>query len=225
MGDDFDASWSTLQAQLVTLVTAGQIAAAQLADPYLARVLAETGQPNTPVAAVRARGFAGVAADGRSLPGFLAGAVVAAKQARSEMFTNDALAVGSRWLDMATETIIADTARSAVTVGITVRPDIDGYVRSTGGHACSRCQVLAGKFYPYSAGFLRHPRCHCVNTPTSRRRAGDFTESPSVRSADLSSLDIAARSTEGRRMPEQIVTFTDDRMRAIALLRQAGFAA
>lgn len=226
MGDDFDASWPALRSQLITLITAGQIAAAQLADPYLTAVLAETNQQNAPVAAVRARGFAGTATDGRSLPGFLDGAVVAAKQARTEMFTNDALAVGGRWLDMATETTIADTARSAITVGITVRPDIDGYVRSTGGDACTRCLVLSGKFYRYSTGFARHPRCHCNMTPTSRHRAGDFIEStPTVRGADLSSLDFAARTLEGRRMPEQIVSSTADRMQAIALLRRAGFAA
>jgi hypothetical protein len=172
MGDDFDASWSELAPRLTAVTTAGQLAAARLADPYLRAVLAETGQPNRPVAAVRARGFAGIAADGRPLTGLLAGAVIKAKLARQETSTVEALARGGRWLQLVTDTTIADTARSAVTVGITNRPELDGYVRSTGSLACSRCSVLAGKFYRYSAGFLRHPRCHCINTPvyTAARR-------------------------------------------------------
>lgn len=231
MGDDFDASWSQLERQITALVVAGQLAAAQLAEPYLVAVLAETNQPDAAVLSLRPRGFAGTAADGRSLPGFLTGAVIAAKQARSEMFTNDALAVGGRWLDMATETTIGDISRSAVLTGIAVRPQILGYVRSTGGDPCSRCAVLAGKWYRYSTGFLRHPRCHCTMTPSSIELAGGFTEGSLERTrgprhrADLSSLDIAARSTEGRRMPEQILASTDDRTAAIAMLRAAGFAA
>lgn len=223
VGDDFDASWTTVGPRLVTLTIAAQVAAARLADPYLSAVLAETDQPNAPVAAVRPAAFTGTAADGRPLPGFLFGAVIAAKRARRDASTVDALAVGGRWLDMATETIVADTARSAVTTGITIRPDIDGYVRSTGGQACTRCLVLAGKFYPYSAGFARHPRCHCMHTPVSRARAHDFTETVAVHAADLSSLDVAARSTAGRRMPEQIVAAATDRTQAIALLHAAGF--
>jgi hypothetical protein len=226
MGDDFDASWSELAPRLTAVTTAGQLAAARLADPYLRAVLAETGQPNRPVAAVRARGFAGIAADGRPLTGLLAGAVIKAKLARQETSTVEALARGGRWLQLATDTTIADTARSAVTVGITNRPELDGYVRSTGSLACSRCSVLAGKFYRYSAGFLRHPRCHCINTPSTRQRAGDFVEHPELTSpVELDSLDVAARTHEGRRMPEQIVSATADRSRAIAMLRQAGFAA
>lgn len=226
MGDDFDASWAQLDKQVTSLVVAGQLAAAQLAEPYLVDVLAETDQADVAVAAVRPRGFAGTAADGRSLPGFLAGAVIAAKKARTETFTNDALAVGGRWLDMATETTIADISRSAVLTGIAVRPGIGGYVRSTGGDACSRCEVLAGKWYRYSTGFLRHPRCHCAMTPSSSVLAGGFTEGTvEVHGADLSSLDFAARSLEGRRMPEQILASTDDRRAAIAMLVHAGFAA
>lgn len=225
MGDDFDASWQTVQPALVVLFNAGQLAAARLAEPYLTAVLAETGQPDAPVATVRARGFIGSAADGRPLPNVLQGAVVTAKQARSEMTTNEALAQAGRWLDMVAETAIADTARSAVTTGITVRPGIDGYVRSTGGHSCSRCLVLAGKFYKYNTGFARHPRCHCIHTPSTRHRAGDFTETlTAVRRSDLSSLALSS-SPDGRRMPEQIVINTDDRSQAIRLLRTAGFAA
>jgi hypothetical protein len=226
MGDDFDASWTQIERSLVALVVAGQLAAANLAEPYMAAVLAETAQPDRPAALVRSRGFAGTAADGRPLAGLLQGAVFEAKTARTQMSTIDALAQGGRWLDMVTQTTIGDIARSAVTVGITVRPDIDGYIRSTGGKACTRCLVLSGKFFRYNTGFARHPRCHCIHTPTTRHHAGDFVEAtPHIGSADLSNLELAATSTSGRRMPEQIVASTDDRAAAIAMLRTAGFAA
>lgn len=227
MGDDFDATWPTVRSRLVAVTTMGQMAAARLAEPYLHDVLAETGQPDAPVARLVTPTFAGTASDGRGLPGFLDGAVVAAKRARSEMDTNAALAVGGRWLEMASETMVADTARSAVITGITVRVAIDGYVRVTGGDPCSRCAVLAGKFYRFSTGFFRHPRCHCFHVPATRGRSRDFIEDETgkVHASDLSSLTIAANSTEGRAMPEQLIAAARTREDAIAALRHAKFAA
>lgn len=226
MGDNFDDSWRTVGPRLRVVTAAGQLSTAASSVPYLPAVLTETGQPNNPVAALRARGFAGVAADGRPLGDMLYGAVIDAKKARREMSTVDALARGGRWLDGAIETTIADTGRAAVSTQIAARPDLAGYVRSTGPNACSRCRVLSGKFYRYSAGFARHNRCHCVHVPSSQGRATEFiADDTKVHSADLSSVSLASGSREvGRRlMPEQILTKAAGRDQAISLLRRAGY--
>ena len=225
MGDDFDASWQTVGPRLRVVTAAAQLSAASSSVPYLPAVLAETDQPDNPVAAIRPRGFAGVASDGRPLESFLYGAVIDAKKARREMSTPEALARGGRWLDKATETIIADTSRAAEATGIAARPDIGGYVRSTGASACSRCAVLAGKFFRWNTGFARHPRCSCTHTPTSRGRAGEFIETPDVHATNLTSLHMAAgdRPQGGRLMPEHILTNASNREQAISLLRRHGY--
>jgi hypothetical protein len=79
--DDFDRSWQAIAPGLLMVTAAAQLAAAQAAVAYVPALLQETGQPDTPEAAVQPRAFAGVAADGRSLAGLLVGAVVRSKVA------------------------------------------------------------------------------------------------------------------------------------------------
>lgn len=61
---------------------------------------------------------------------------------------------------------VQDASRTATTVGAAVRPAVTGYVRSLQPPSCGRCAVLAGRVYPHSTGFQRHPRCDCLMTPT-----------------------------------------------------------
>ncbi len=51
-------------------------------------------------------------------------------------------------------------------------------MRQISAGACSRCAVLAGRFYPYSAGFLRHPRCGCKNIPAREDLTDGLTTTP-----------------------------------------------
>ena len=62
-------------------------------------------------------------------------------------------------------TEIADAGRGAAGVQIAARPRV-GYVRMLNPPSCSRCVVLAGRFYRWNQGFLRHPRCDCKHVPT-----------------------------------------------------------
>ena len=48
---------------------------------------------------------------------------------------------------------------------IAARPRV-GYVRMLEPPSCSRCVILAGRFYRWNQGFLRHPRCDCKHIPT-----------------------------------------------------------
>lgn len=192
MGPEFDSSWEAIVPGLVMVTSAAQLAAARAAVGYVPAVLAETGQPNEPLAAVRPRAFAGRASDGRSLPGLLYGAVGHSKAAaagrtevtdveggtittrRPGLGIEESLAVGGRWLDGMLQTAVTDAARDATAAEVVVRERM-GWVRSVNPPCCSRCAVLAGRWYSWRADFNRHPRCDCTAIPSLENRAGDFT--------------------------------------------------
>lgn len=148
-------------------------------------------------------------------------------------------------------TQIADASRIAGGVALAARPAVGGYVREVGGACCSRCAILAGRFYRWSDGFQRHPGCRCVNVPTNSAglahsprdlfAAGRITDlskadAEAVRDgADLArvvnvrrsqaGLAVAGRTLErlGRLTPEGIYRIASDRAEAIDLLRRFGY--
>lgn len=150
--DAISASWLRQVPATTLAVTGAQYAAAARAEPAVSNATASWGEYT--VAAVM---FAGVAADGRPLETLLYRPVITALMAveagRSEA---DALASGLATLDMTVRTEVADAGRAADQVAITTR-DVEGYIRVVVGPTCSRCVILAGRWYPYSAGFARHP--------------------------------------------------------------------
>jgi hypothetical protein len=176
--DAFDASWSQIAPRMVAFTAGAQLAAAQAAVTYVPAVLEETDQPDEPLASVRPQAFSGVASDGRSLEGLLEGSVVAAKRAVERgMEPAQALSGGQRWLEQALQSAVADAARDATTAGIAVREHM-GWVRMVNPPCCSRCAVLAGRWYRWNDGFLRHPGCDCVHIPAQENVAGDFVTDP-----------------------------------------------
>ncbi|MDR7253717.1 hypothetical protein J2X46_002707 [Nocardioides sp. BE266] len=68
--------------------------------------------------------------------------------------------------DRLVESLVQDSARAAESVAVAVRPNIR-HVRFVSPPCCSRCAVLAGREYRFSAGFERHPGCDCSLVPTS----------------------------------------------------------
>lgn len=75
-------------------------------------------------------------------------------------------------------TLLADAGRTAAAVDLARRPALSGYVRSLNPPSCGRCAVLAGRVYRYSTGFLRHPRCDCLMTPTTTAIGKDLVTDP-----------------------------------------------
>ncbi len=196
MTPDFDTSWATVLRLLVVLVTGAQLGATRSAVAYIPAVLLETGQDDDPVGEVQPRAFAGIASDGRPLDSLLYGAVTEAKTAvERERPPGEALAEGGRWLDMAVQTQIADAGRAATQVAIVARPSVDGWVRMLNLPSCSRCAILAGRFYRWSEGFERHPRCDCRHIPASEALADDLTTDPdaAVRSGQVTGLSETDR--------------------------------
>jgi hypothetical protein len=75
-------------------------------------------------------------------------------------------------------TLTADAGRSATGVSIAARPAITGHVRYLSPPSCARCAILAGRFYRWSSGFQRHPRCDCQMIPTTQAAAPGLISNP-----------------------------------------------
>lgn len=166
--------------KLTALVVAAQVAATRNADTYIADVLNELdfGPPTKPGVLVPT-GLAGWAGDGRPVSTLLEGAVVNAGQAFNAGATPDEALLGAEaWIDQLAQTLISDATRAAEAAAIAPREWVEGYVRMLNPPSCSRCAILAGRFYLWNEGFERHPRCDCVHIPAQEADYEDLRVNP-----------------------------------------------
>lgn len=169
MGENFDASWRRVGPTVLAVVAEGQQQMAREATEYVPRVLAETDIPDRPEGDFRPESLVGRASDGRRLDSLAYGAVTEAKTAIGNgATTQQALDQGGNWLDLMAKLQVADAARQAVGIMTASRKNLGGTVRVLNPPSCQRCAILAGRFYRWSTGFLRHPRCDCVNLPAKQ---------------------------------------------------------
>lgn len=176
---DFDTAWRAIGPRLLVLLSAAQLAGARDAIAYTAAVVAELGLPDSTAGAVSAGAFTGAASDGRPLGSLLYEPVISAKALIGQgASVPGALQSGGSYLDRIVTTQVADAGREAAGAAITARPEITGYVRMVNAPCCGRCALLAGRFYRWSAGFQRHPGCHCRNIPSSENVPGDIRTDP-----------------------------------------------
>ena len=163
----FSQSWDSdrIGDQLFIALSRAQLLAALSTDAYVDEIVATLDVDTQAAGKVVPDAFAGVASDGRDLATLLEQAVIrsviAATAGASLM---DAKSAGSATLSRIAGTQVADSGRGAMGVGIAARPKT-GWVRLVEPKACSRCIVLAGRFYKWSSGFQRHPLCKCRNIP------------------------------------------------------------
>ncbi|MFY9190186.1 MAG: hypothetical protein WAN89_02785 [Lawsonella sp.] len=61
-------------------------------------------------------------------------------------------------------TFLYDPVREAADSLMAASP-MRGYIRMVNLPTCSRCAILAGKFFKWNDGFQRHPNCECVHIP------------------------------------------------------------
>jgi hypothetical protein len=175
---DFSASWREALPSAAALLGAAQFRAALAGSDYGASALAEQGVYEAPAAFVDPSGFSGVAADGGSLSGLLYTAAPYAKERiAGGMDAAAAKNAAAGFLMLRTRTAVADAARGAASVDVASRPRT-GYVRMLNAPSCSRCVILAGKFYRWNKGFQRHPGCDCRHVPSTENVAGDATTDP-----------------------------------------------
>lgn len=179
MGPRFNAGWSLVGPTIAAIIADSQRKIAKRADAYIPAILAATDQARYVPAVAESNIQELVGLTGAGLPVYesLSVATIRAKQAVAENLTPvQALESAGTWLSMATSTILADTMRSAESIGRYTRNV--GYVRMVNGGACGRCVVLAGKHFKTNQGFLRHPRCRCTHIPANENIAGDWQTEP-----------------------------------------------
>lgn len=161
---------------LTTLIVGAQVLAARDAVDSVPLMMAEQGIDSDPLGSAIATAFAGAANDGRDLRSLL-------DFSRSEAVTAQAF-------DRIILGQVRDTARQASSVSMFVEPKVTGYVRMLSAPSCSRCVILAGRYYRKSAGFQRHPRCDCTHIPATENTADDLRTDPV---AYFNSLDEASQ--------------------------------
>ncbi|WP_449408008.1 hypothetical protein [Microbacterium maritypicum] len=179
MSDDFDTSWSRLRPQALELVNDGRSAAVTTALLYTPAVLAETNQRDDPTGALDGSRFLVTTPDGRGVDTLLDEAVIKAKVGVGRgLSAEEGLAIGGRFLTMASLTLLADTRREVFSADIIQRPSVTGYVRMLNPPSCNRCVILAGKWFRWNEGFQRHPKCDCQHIPGAENVVGDERTDP-----------------------------------------------
>jgi hypothetical protein len=151
--------------ELLTTLTVAQAQAASIAADYVEESLVAQGAPPMGKIIIP-QAFAGVAANGGELPGLLAQPLVRTLVGMSVgMSAPKAMSAGANLLDSIITTEIHDAARAAEFTAIAANAEAAGYIRMVVAGACSRCIVLAGRFYKWHADFNRHPKCRCYQVP------------------------------------------------------------
>lgn len=164
-------SWDSVSPALVAAVSKLQLDAATRGAGYGGNTLADQGLYEAPEAWVDPSSLAGVSSRGASLGAALYSAIPHTKDLiAGGMPERVALARGREVLQMSAAAQVADAGRTASGLDTFARPRV-GYVRMLNPPSCSRCSVLAGRFYRNNEGFQRHPRCDCVHVPTTRTEA------------------------------------------------------
>ena len=166
-------SWDSVSPALVAAVSRLQLDAATRGAGYGGNTLADQGLYEAPEAWVDPSSLAGVSSRGASLGAALYSAIPHTKDLiAGGMPERVALSRGREVLQMSAAAQVADAGRTAAGLDTFARPKV-GYVRMLNPPSCSRCSVLAGRFYRSNEGFRRHPRCDCVHVPTTRTEAAE----------------------------------------------------
>ena len=194
------SSWASgIGDRIFVILSIGQETVAQEAAAYVETVLrAQNAIVDVPT--MNPLNFAGIASDGRDLEELLVGAVVRSIERLDRGDSPEvALKAGSDFLTLVAATQISDAGRAADQVAIVAAEPRDdklspsqpdrttppkqkkfryGWVRMLQPPSCSRCAVLAGRFYKWNEGFERHPMCDCKHIPAVEDVAGDLTTNP-----------------------------------------------
>ena len=162
--------------KVTALVVAAQIATTRESDKYVSEVLNQMDfGPPVEAGVLIPNSLAGVTGDGRPVASLLATSVGRARAVASRSVSDEAMGTGLQsaqdFMDEVIQTILADTARAAEIAAMAPREWVTGYIRVAEPGACSRCIVLAGKFYLFNEGFERHPSCRCNHLPAPEDKA------------------------------------------------------
>lgn len=208
-GRNWERAWrDDIGPQVEAVITTGQSAAANASSVYIENALAELDMPVDVPTELNPDAFAGITGGGIDVESAAYQAVVEAAQAQyvtdnegllDTLVAERSLQVGEDYLTELAASMMADAMRAAEEVAMAQRPWVAGYVRIVEMGACSRCIILAGKFFLFNEGFLRHPRCRCNHAPAP-------TDPAKLR--DLIALESPERLFEALSEAEQDRIFT-----------------
>lgn len=168
--DRIGESWSQLITDGRPRIEALQYQAAVEGASYTGQTLAEQDGYEFPAGFVNPEAFVGYAPDGRELDGLLESPVVHARTALGRgASVDEAMRAGSMGLQLIGLTMVADISRQAASVDVAARPHV-GFTRMLNPPSCSRCVILAGKYFEWNTGFERHPHCDCVHIPANEKQ-------------------------------------------------------
>lgn len=160
-------SWLDQVTRVMDGFTRIQLLAAEEGAAYTAATLEAQGIRTDPDVELVPSALVGWASDGRSLESLLeAPAAVALDKVDQGVPATQAVDAGRVSVERIARTQIADTGRAAAGLDVATRPKV-GWVRMVNPPVCSRCLILAGRFYRWSDGFQRHPNCDCVHVATN----------------------------------------------------------
>lgn len=165
-GKNLDMSWLHVLPQILAVISGAQRKAAASAPGYLERIAKAQHVAADIDGRLNADAFAGITGDGRPLATLLYAPVALSKQRLGDgMPIPQVLETEGAHLAMLASTVVQDAQRMAVQAEQARYTVLRGYVRQVTLPACPRCIILAGRVYRRSSGFLRHPKCDCVQVP------------------------------------------------------------
>ena len=174
---DLSGSWLRgVGPAIVRAVAAGQMAAAMPGQQYVDAMVAADGlDQDYPegITRVNARAVTGIAADGRPLDSLLYLPVIRTKTLlKGGLTLQQAMTGGLVHLQRMANSEVLDAGRGSAGIAMAANRTVTGYIRMIRPGACSRCAILAGRWYRYDADFDRHKHCMCYGVPASSERSG-----------------------------------------------------
>lgn len=173
------SSWSSLSTAIVAAVMVAQSKSIQSGDSALD--VAFNDQNIDPLdARLRPGAIVGtMPATGATLDAALAGVAFHTLDHIGRGYsTNEAMQSGLVDLSQVVQYAVADASRASAQIRVGSTKQKVGYVRMASLGCCSRCSVLAGQYYAWNKGFLRHPHCRCVHIPASESMADTYATDP-----------------------------------------------
>ena len=168
VGLDLDTSWRRVRPAATRTLSQAMHETALHAALFVDELMIATDQTAEPEMLVNPYAFLGSLPNTMPLDTAFEPAIYRTKQAIKNGYAFPlAKQAGLAYIMQTIGTALADLRRDIISVDTVQRPALTGYVRVVAPPACSRCIILAGKWFRWNEGFQRHPNCDCIHLPAT----------------------------------------------------------
>ena len=168
VGLDLDTSWRRVRPAATRTLSQAMHETALHAALFVDELMIATDQTAEPEMLVNPYAFLGSLPNTMPLDTAFEPAIYRTKQAIKNGYAFPlAKQAGLAYIMQTIGTALADLRRDIISVDTVQRPALTGYVRVVAPPACSRCIILAGKWFRWNEGFQRHPNCDCIHLPVT----------------------------------------------------------